>query len=321
MRTPPPVAGRRAPTTGAPPATAPRRRRGWIPRRARRGPARPGRRAQRSQRGAAHRASARPGPAPTPRAPRGCREPLPGPRLSRGPRVSRSSRARWSGSTSRPSGAETRRARSTASAGYAGGPGSARRTPTRAGRCSAPITICTRSRPTRCAQVRAKATRSARGGTRSWPANPPSQSGHGRAALGEGPRGPGVDEHGAEVGAEHQDRRPTATGRAAAAAQLGAGRVGQPRVADQAVGAAPGPRSRPPDPVAGGPAADQVLGDQAGRDPDELGVRQRGRVDGPRSEPGRLGRADELEVGPAAPGRAGRRAPARRDRGRADRRR
>ena len=205
----------RGPTAGAPPATAPRRRRGWIPRRARRGPARPGRREQRSQRGAAHRASARPGPAPTRRARRGRRARPPGASASRGPSVSRSSRARSSGSTSRPSGAETRRARSTASAEYAGGAGSARRTPTRRGRCSGPITI---SHPCAADPLRPGAGEGDQVGARRHPvvggeaAEPVAPAG---TALGERARGPGVGEHGPEVGAEHQDRRPPATGRAA----------------------------------------------------------------------------------------------------------
>ena len=116
--------------------------------------------------------------------------------------------------------------------------------------------------------------------------------------LGERAGGPGVPEHRRHVGTEHVHRASAATGRTAVCHQSSGERRGQPGVSGQLV-AGPEPARLPHHRhwYVGG---DEVLGQQPGRDPQQLVVRQRGGVHGRRAEPPRLVDPDELEIRAAA---------------------
>ncbi len=91
--------------------------------------------------------------------------------------------------------------------------------------------------------------------------------------------------------------------------QAAAQRVGQQRVADHPVAAPPGAR-QPVGTAVHRAELDQVLGQQVGRDPEQLLLAQRAGVDGAGAEPGVVGGADQLEVGLAAARGAGLQHPA-----------
>ena len=101
--------------------------------------------------------------------------------------------------------------------------------------------------------------------------------------------------------------RPPPPGGRPSATQLTGVRRRQPRVAGQLVAGAERARFRRGCALTVGPRGDEVLGQQPGRDAQQLVVRQLGGVDGGRPEPARLVDPDQLQV------RAGRdRAPTRR---------
>ena len=97
----------------------------------------------------------------------------------------------------------------------------------------------------------------------------------------EAAAGPHVGQHLVERAADHQASRPPAAGRAAAAREVVAHVDGLERVAGQAVAAVPDAAAAGRSGV-GTPSGDDVLGEHAGRDPDQLvGAAAVGRVDRP----------------------------------------
>ena len=118
-------------------------------------------------------------------------------------------------------------------------------------------------------------------------------------ALGERAVGPGMCGHRRQVGAEHDDARLTAAGRASARHELGAQRVGELGIADEAVAAPPPGRPRLLA-VVGHAVIDDLVGQHARRHAHQLAGGQLGGVDGGGAER-RLGAGvHQLEVGPAA---------------------